>query len=56
MNDGTFSALQATSMRLQPAGLGPIGWLFKLLVLVGKVIFYVVRLVVWILRRLFPGR
>ena len=32
---------------------GPIGWLMKLLVLIGKILYYFVRLLLWILRRLF---
>lgn len=46
----------APRMPVVPQALGPIGWLFKLLMLFGKIIYYVVRLVIWILRRLFPGR
>lgn len=41
---------------LGPRLLGPIGWLLKLLVLFGKLLYYVVRLVIWILRKVFPGR
>ena len=33
---------------------GPVGWLFKLLVIVGKFAFYFVRILLWILRRLRP--
>lgn len=35
---------------------GPIGWLFKLLALIGRFVYYFVRILLWILRRLKPGR
>jgi hypothetical protein len=40
----------------QSTRAGPIGWLFKLLVLVGKILYYFVRILLWILRRLRPGK
>lgn len=39
-----------------PVAAGPIGWLFRLLVMIGKVVYYFVRLLLWILRRLRPRR
>lgn len=42
-------------MRREPHA-GPIGWLFKLLVLIGKILYYFVRILLWILRRLRPGK
>ena len=35
---------------------GPVGWLFKLLVLIGKFMYFFVRILLWILRRLRPKR
>ena len=35
---------------------GPISWLLKLLALIGRVLYYVIRLILWILRRLLGGR
>lgn len=38
------------------ANAGPVGWLFKLLILVGKFFYFFVRILLWILRRLRPKR
>ena len=35
---------------------GPVGWLFKLLVLIGKFMYFFIRILLWILRRLRPSR
>lgn len=33
---------------------GPVAWLFKLLVLIGKFMYFFVRILLWIFRRLRP--
>lgn len=36
--------------------LGPIGWLFKILMTLAKAAYWIIRLVVWILRKLYPRK
>jgi len=43
-------------MTPKPQTAGPVGWLVRLLVLIGKIVYYFVRLLLWILRRLRPKR
>jgi hypothetical protein len=36
---------------LQPRLAGPIGWLMKILAALGKTVYWIVRIVLWFLRR-----
>lgn len=46
---------ELTSIDRLPTTLG-IGWLLKILVIIGKLVYRLVRIVLWILRRIFPKR